>query len=218
VVACEALVPSESYTLKAEYLNLDRSLANSNFQSQHIPQSWRMFLKSADYQLSPDLLKDVYGAWRFWRRETDRSRRVFRLVMANWVAYLDLPPDQRPDSDPSVATNDFYSFGPDAPAKARVLSPEALARWLGTTSDVQELLKICDGRFVRIKEHADHRALVILLGTQLYRRDHGSDPPEPEALVGPYLKRLPADFPEDGKGETITGPSRKEIGTGQNPN
>jgi hypothetical protein len=35
--------------------------------------------------------------------------------------------------------------------------------------------------------------LVILLAGQLYRRDHGTDPPSDEALVGQYLKELPDD-------------------------
>ena len=43
--------------------------------------------------------------------------------------------------------------------------------------------------------------LLILLGTQLYRRDHGTDPPTPEALVGPYLKSLPDEF--EGRDEAI---------------
>jgi len=46
-------------------------------------------------------------------------------------------------------------------------------------------------------ERAGHRALVILLARQLYRRDHGADPPSDEALVGPYLKELP----DDGSGD-----------------
>ena len=45
--------------------------------------------------------------------------------------------------------------------------------------------------------NAPATALVILLASQLYRRDHGTDPPSDEALVGPYLKELP----DDGSGE-----------------
>ena len=41
--------------------------------------------------------------------------------------------------------------------------------------------------------HFDRRDLPILLAEELYRRDHGSDPPTPEALVGPYLERLPPE-------------------------
>ena len=56
---------------------------------------------------------------------------------------------------------------------------------------------------IRMDEWANHRNLLILLGTQLYRRDHRTDPPTPEALVGPYLKHLPAEFPEDERDQAI---------------
>ena len=44
--------------------------------------------------------------------------------------------------------------------------------------------------------------MLILLGTELYRRDHGTDPPTPEALVGPYLKSMPAEV-DDGSKKAI---------------
>ena len=53
------------------------------------------------------------------------------------------------------------------------------------------------------QERSNHRALLILLGQQLYHRDFGTDPPTPEVLVGPYLKSLPAELLEDGRDETI---------------
>ena len=40
--------------------------------------------------------------------------------------------------------------------------------------------------------------MVVLLASELYRRDHGGDPPSEEALVGPYLKELPDDGRGDG--------------------
>ena len=43
-----------------------------------------------------------------------------------------------------------------------------------------------------------HRALVVQLASELYRRDHGSIPLWDEALVGPYLKELPPDGLADG--------------------
>ena len=48
-------------------------------------------------------------------------------------------------------------------------------------------------RPLRLRERANHRALVVLLASELYRRDHGNDPPSDEALVGPYLESLPDD-------------------------
>ena len=55
------------------------------------------------------------------------------------------------------------------------------------------MLRGWDLRTVRLRERANHRALVVLLAGELYRRDHGTDPPSDEALVGPYLKELPDD-------------------------
>jgi hypothetical protein len=49
---------------------------------------------------------------------------------------------------------------------------------------------------------------VVLLASALYRRDHGTDPPSEQALVGPYLKELP----DDGTGEApaARGPAGQE--------
>jgi len=154
--------------------------------------------------LTPEQMRSVYDLWRVWRREPERSRRVIRLVMSNWLAYFDLPPKDRPKPDlNTISRYDFYSFGPEAPAKARVLSPEALGQWLDTTHDAQVLLRMLDLSRLRIDEWANRRDLLILLGTQLYRRDHGTEPPTPEALVGPYLKSLPDEFPNDGRDDAI---------------
>jgi hypothetical protein len=49
---------------------------------------------------------------------------------------------------------------------------------------------------VRRNERFNHRDLVILLASELYRRDKGAGPPDDQALVGPYLNRLPPDFRE----------------------
>ena len=165
-------------------------------------QSSALLEPSAITNLNPEQMQSLWDAWRFWRREPERSRRVIRLVMANWLAYYDLPPGNRPKADLDPSLNfDIYPFGPEAPAKARVLSPEALDRWLDSTHDAQVLLRMLDLIQVRSNEWSNDRDLLILLGTQLYRRDHGTNPPTPEDLVGPYLESLPAEFPDDSRDE-----------------
>ena len=42
-----------------------------------------------------------------------------------------------------------------------------------------------------------HRALVIMLATEIYRRERGALPASEEALVGTYLKSLPDDVSSD---------------------
>ncbi len=212
VVAYESLAPSESYMLRTEYLGMDRMLDDPNGHGAGMPPAWfisfasRPSVRTLLPILSPEQMQSANDLWRAWRREPERSRRVIRLIMANWLAYFDLPPKDRPKPDLNAESAfDIYSFGPEAPAKARVLSPAALGQWLDTTYDAQELLRMLDLSRLRISEWANHRDLLILLGTQLYRRDHGTDPPTPEALVGPYLKSLPAEFPDDDRDDAIPG-------------
>jgi hypothetical protein len=211
VVACESLAPSESYTLKAEYLYIEGLLDGPHNPGRNAPPRWLISLASRGSLrwlgafLSPEQSRSIAEAWRLWRREPERSRRVIRLATANWLAYYDLPPADRPQPDPdSPLSFEFYTFGPDAPANARALSPQALGRWLDSTHEAREILTAFRWSRLRITERANHRALVILLGTELYRRERGTDPPTPEALVGPYLKRLPSDDPYDETDATIS--------------
>ena len=80
---------------------------------------------------------------------------------------------------------------------ARALSPRSLSGWLRSTVDANFLFGSWAWIGVQITEQANHRALLILLGAELYRRDNGTDPPNAESLVGPYLKKLP-DPVDDG--------------------
>ncbi len=195
VLACGALVPSESHTLKAEYLAMENWLEGPFAPGrQGMIDALKSWLNSRTYQLNSDQIPSMVDAWRKWRREPERGRRVLRLAVANWLAYLDLPPDRRPAPDPEIIGRYvFYAFGSEASAKARALSPGALDRWLQSSQDAQAILDGWRLNWIRAREKANHRAMVTLLATELYRRDHKSDPPSDEALVGPYLKALPDD-------------------------
>ena len=53
VVACEVLAPSEAYTLKAEYLDVDRLLEAPDGPTVLPPGSWSTLIPSLDFRLSP---------------------------------------------------------------------------------------------------------------------------------------------------------------------
>ncbi len=201
LIACGALAPSDAYTIKAEYPYILKLLDSPQNLGPNLPMNWlHDIFGSPEYQLSPEQMQAIVAAWRFWRGEPERSRRVIRLAVANWLAYYDLPPDRRPPPDPDVpGPLQFYAFGPEAPANARALSPEALDGWLATTVDARPILREWNPSSIRVKEARGYHALVVLLASQLYRRDHGTDPPSDEALVGPYLK----EFPDDGLGDGV---------------
>ena len=118
---------------------------------------------------------------------------MIRLALANWLAYYELPPDRRPAPDPNVSGRfDFYAFGSEAPERPARLSA-ALDHWVETAADAPDLLAQFEHRRLRFGELTGHRALVVTLASEVYKRDHGAYPKTDEALVGPYLKRVPDD-------------------------
>jgi hypothetical protein len=193
VNTCGSLIPSESYTLKAEYLCVE-FFFDEHRGRQLLIAKLNGTLDSRGFQLDTDQIRALADSWQLWRRDRERSRRVIRLAVANWLAYYDMPPGRRPAPDAQVSSAfGFYAFGPDAPATARALAPDALDRWLNTTYDAFEILRTWDLPNLQRRERANHRALLVLLATELYRRDHKSEPPSEDVLVGPYLERLPDD-------------------------
>ncbi len=192
VVACETLAPSERDSLIVSYLNVSALLDSPGNPGSAVPIKRLRQFRNLDKTLTREEIQPLWNAWRFWRREPARSQRVIRLLTANWLAYLDLPPGNRPRPDPRVTVFDIYPLGPQAPAKARALSPGSLERWFESAHDAQQVLRFLDATAVQTLERRNHAEILMLLATELYRRDHhGADPPAPEALVGPYLERLP---------------------------
>jgi hypothetical protein len=195
-VACGGFRPSESYRLRAEYPEAIRVFDSPENPGRYAPLVRFIglfpFLR---YIPTSEQFQAMADGWRFWRREPERGRRLIRLAVANWLGYYDLPPDSRPGPAPDVSGSfDFYPFGPEVSAGARALSPGALDRWLETSPEAMSVLRELDRlRTLRDQDRADHRALLVLLASELYRRDHGSDPPSPGALVGLYLQSLPDD-------------------------
>ena len=199
MIACGTLAPSDGYTIRATYPDVMRMLDRSWYPGNNLYKWLHDTFESPGYRLNPEQVRAIGHAWRFLRREPERSRRVIRLATANWLACYDLPPERRPKPDPRVpGFLRFYALGPDAPASARALSPEALDRWLVTAIDAGPLLAEWNLAGIRMREARSHRALVVQLASELYRRDHGSIPLWDEALVGPYLKELPPDGLDDG--------------------
>ena len=117
---------------------------------QEIEGEWTFRL--GDMSLSPDMVGQLEAARRFLLREPERSRRVLRLLCANYLAHAEtrgLPP-RKPavwavftylTSTNPITKGKFhiplYPVGPEAPAGARALPPQELAGWLVATLDAR---------------------------------------------------------------------------------
>ncbi len=165
--------------------------------------------REGDMALPQDVIATIYRLRRILLREPERSSRAIKLLFANWLA--DAEGRQGTGPKPAVAalfrfSTDtvkvpIYPVSPEAPAGARVLSPLELSKWLVTTFDMKLISFQSNWPIVRRAEQAGYRELVLLLATEIYRRERGALPPSDEALVGTYLTSLP----DDGSAEVADG-------------
>jgi hypothetical protein len=175
-----------------------------------------------DMALSPRMAGYLEAGRRFLRREPERSRRVLRLLCSNYLAHAEAR--ERPPRQPAVwavfswvttynpvrrrrINIPLYPVSPEAPAGGRALPPRELAGWLVTTIDAR--LRLLDGytewhwpsdRVIGgggTPDRRAHRDLVIMLATEIYRRERGAPPDSEDALVGTCLSRLPDGGPSD---------------------
>jgi hypothetical protein len=181
---------------------------------QDIEGEWTFRL--GDLSLSPEMVGQLEAARRFLLREPERSRRVLRLLCANYLAHAEIR--WRQPRKPAVfavftyltSTNPItkgkfhiplYPVGPEAPAGARALPPQDVAAWLVASLDArlrllmgEEWLPPVRPRDTRtVADRRAYRDLVIMLATEIYRRERGALPPTEDALVGTYLQSLPDD-------------------------
>jgi hypothetical protein len=190
----------DSFSLKVAYLGMMSEVDSPN-SSVHQGDEADNDFRIAGEKLPPILAWSAHAGRRFLVNEPERSRRVLRLAFANWLAHVD--DSNQGNRKPAIRASFlsekhktslfFYSASLGAPAGARALSPRDLASWLVTTHDAKLLLLQWPWASIRIAEQREYRALVVLLAEELYRRERGSLPPSEEALVGPYLDRLPND-------------------------
>ena len=184
VQAITALTPPLSDLLKSEYL---QALATLDDPPPPLVAAVRddflMAGGGAWYRFLPPYW---HAAW-FLAHEPARSRRLVRLVYANWLAHCDEPPARRPPWVSSPRLDLFAAGGPPSPrdllrrVEAPGLAGRVLQRWGPLEADFDD-------------ERSRQAALVIALAEQLYIRDRGEPPDSPEALVGPYLPALPDGY------------------------
>ncbi|WP_435009010.1 hypothetical protein P12x_000256 [Tundrisphaera lichenicola] len=199
VIAIDAMTAPHSVALKLEYLVSIRSMGDPNLigdvlvqQNTNEAADWCQELPISD--LNKERIQEVRV---LAANDRERSVRVSRLMMANWLAQVDKPPSRRARlyrADPPI-----YELDPDGPPESKAIPPEELSRWLDSSMLAARHFRFLSKYTPAIeKERVRQARLVVHLADQLYRREHGGTPPtSPEALVGPYLKALPEEFVVD---------------------
>jgi hypothetical protein len=193
VIAIDAMTAPASEALKQEYLVSVRSMGDPNLigdvlvnQNPGDPADW-----CQDLPVSFANKERIQRARVFAADDRERTVHVSRLMIANWLAQVDKPPSRRSGlvrKEPPI-----YEPDPDGPPSSRALPPEKLSGWLDSSMLAPRHFRFLSKYAPPIdRERARQARLVVHLADQLYRREHGGDPPpSPSALVGPYLKALP---------------------------
>jgi hypothetical protein len=141
-------------------------------------------------------------AWHRATNDVERSRRIVRLLFANWRAQADRPAGQRAP----VAIQDpvwIYAADPTTPPSAHAVAPEVLAEAIKQNAFARTLLFLDRPELAMFRSPPGERndnlgrerrrrsVLIVRLAAELYRREHGAIPAMAGALLGPYLKELP---------------------------
>ncbi len=133
--------------------------------------------------------------------DVERNRRAIRLLFANWLAQADRPATGRARLAIRKPTW-IYADDPSAPAAARAVRPELLAKALDRTEIAGFLFGLDpdpgdppwegDGELARERRHRS--VLIVRLAAELYRREHGAAPATAGTLLGTVLEELPDEI------------------------
>ena len=188
LIAMEGIVPVCSSNVRYEYYAMMNTLAESRLLATALTELTPVGRRT---WLTPwtERLMTLYA---IARREPERSRRVGRLILANWLSGCDLPAAER--ASRSVQFGQLTLYRP-APGEPSPLPPEELARWSESTIYAKAFFPVWRNlESARSRDERTRAALIVHLAEQLYRRERGKEPASPRDLVGPYLKALPAAY------------------------
>jgi hypothetical protein len=205
VIEADAMTPPNSYAIKCEYIMSMNTIADPAFEdpAKLAPLTGRRF---PWHWASSGPGQAIFRAERSFKREPERSRRVYRLIIANWLAYCDRPRSTRPPfavlapppfANSPATTPGFELYVPEAtaPESVKALPPDELARWFHSTIYAEILspnFGPIDQAFKR--DRANFASLLIMLANELHKKEKGEYPDKVEALVGSYLKALPEGY------------------------
>jgi hypothetical protein len=210
-LAADALTFPLSENLKLDYLIGLRDLDELRVMTNEIPMpggvnGW--FEQAAN----ATGMKTSFQRIRFQvTNDVERSRRILRLLFANWLPQLDRPAALRAPIAVSKPTL-IYAPDPSAPPAARAIAPEDLDAAIGRTSLAQQFFcpgfwapqasapwraNTWEGTGPLAREPRRRAVLILKLASELYRREHAKPPANAGVLVGGSLKELPAGITPD---------------------
>jgi hypothetical protein len=139
---------------------------------------------------------------RVWQREPERSRRLFRIIYAHWLAAADLPPERRPKlvSNQQRRNESYpefpYATEPGQRDGAHPLPADKLYNWFRSSLHAMRINVPATFWFQQLD--SDRRQMTDLMLTaaeRLYVLEHGREPSRNHDLVtAGYLEEIPDGY------------------------
>jgi hypothetical protein len=213
VLEADALTAPLSDNMKLEYLICARDLEELRVMVDEIPMPGGKngWLEKA--ATSTGTKSHLQRARLRMTNDVERSRRVVRLLFANWLPQLDKLAALRAPIAIRTPTV-IYASDPNAPPSdgAVAVAPEDLDAAIGNTLFAQQFIRPPDqwsqgvapwsgsaweGNGALAREPRRRAVLIVKLAAELYRREQGKPPANAGALLGRYLTVLPGGIKID---------------------
>jgi hypothetical protein len=193
VITINGMTPTLSENLRVEYFVLDKMLNDPNLSV------WRLLHELSsdpDQTAQPTPFKRLQEACsRLNLREPTRSRRLLRLIFANWLSVGILPESERAQRTKIGRYGPVYDPPVGAPKVAGLFTPAQRDAWIDTTLYLRLILPSLESFDKAEAREASLRAgLIVRLAEELFKREHGKLPDSLQQLIGPYLKSLPEGY------------------------
>ena len=211
-LAADALTEPLSDTMKRDYIVCLRDLSELRVMVSEIPMPGGPTGLFEKIVASCGAKTQVQRIRLRATNDVERSRRVLRLLYANWLPQVDKLEDQRAPIAIRTPTL-IYAPDPTAPPSSSAVAPEDLDRAIGQTLLAQQFLRpmywieaqdmkpwsgwAWQGEGSLAHEPRRRAVLIVKLAAELYRREHGKPPANSGLLLDRYLKKLPVGIERD---------------------
>jgi hypothetical protein len=204
VLEADALTAPLSDNMKLEYLICLRDLEELRVTVNEIPMPGGQNGWLERLAVSTGTKPRLQRARLRISNDVERSRRVLRLLFANWLPQLDKSAAERAPiaiAKPTV----IYASDPNALRQRPAIAPEELDGAIDQTLLARHFFRSVEqfpqkplwsgaaweGNGSLAREPRWRAVLIAKLAAELFRREQGKPPANAGALLGSYLKKLP---------------------------
>lgn len=217
-LAADAMTPPVSENLKYDYVMYLQDLNELRVLVDDIPLPGGTIGQWVEQRIPRGVRHNFQRTRLSLSNDDERSRRLLRLLLANWLPQVDRSESERAPMAIGGPTP-IFAADPSAPASSQVLEPKVLDQLLGESLLANFIFRPKANNYGSFqmslwekdnpldRERRRRSALIVRLAAEAFKRERGRPPHSAGELAGPYLKALPQGIgpsdPIPGDSETV---------------